>query len=68
MDEEARLALQENPRSLTAAIRAGERTFHLAGGPLAYFGDPARASRAEGETSIAVLGEILAEAVGAALA
>jgi creatinine amidohydrolase len=68
VSEEARLALEENPRSLTAAIRAGERTFRQAGGPLAYFGDPAHASRAEGEASIAVLGEILAEAVLAALA
>jgi creatinine amidohydrolase/Fe(II)-dependent formamide hydrolase-like protein len=31
--------------------------------PKGYFGDPAAASREEGEATIAALGEILAEAV-----
>jgi creatinine amidohydrolase len=34
---------------LPAQLRAGARTFTEAGSPLGYFGDPASASRAEGE-------------------
>ncbi|MEM8931880.1 MAG: creatininase family protein [Acidobacteriota bacterium] len=63
--ETERLGLEANPRSLSDAIRAGHRTFEDAGGPAAYFGDPAAASREEGNATIAVLGEILAEAVHA---
>jgi creatinine amidohydrolase len=59
--------LAPNPASLVEAIRAGRRTFRQAGGSAAYFGDPASASAAEGVESIAVLGEILAESVRAAL-
>ena len=66
--EEIRRALEPNPASLSAAIRAGTRTFEEAGGPRAYFGWPAEASAAEGEASIATLGEILAEAAAEALA
>jgi len=61
--ELARRALPPNPASLSAAIRDGRTSFAEAGGPLAYFGDPAAASREEGEATIATLGEILAEAV-----
>ena len=42
---------------------AGKETFEAAGGPRAYFGDPAAASAAEGRETIAALGGILAEAV-----
>jgi creatinine amidohydrolase len=56
------------PASLSAAIRAGARTFEEAGGPRAYFGRPADATAAEGRETIAALGAILAEAVLAALA
>ena len=60
---ESARTLPPNPRSLTDAFSAGHRTFETAGGPAAYFGAPAEATAAEGRESIAVLGEILAEAV-----
>jgi creatinine amidohydrolase len=63
-----RLRLPPNPASLSAAIRAGKASFAEAGGPEAYFGDPAAATAAEGEETIAIFGEILAEAVFEALA
>ncbi|HEY3215087.1 MAG TPA: creatininase family protein [Candidatus Eisenbacteria bacterium] len=61
--EELRKALPTNPRSLTAAIRDGVRTFEEAGGPRAYFGSPAEATPEEGRATVEVLGGILAEAV-----
>jgi creatinine amidohydrolase len=61
--EEARRALAPNPASLSRAIRAGLATFEQAGGPHAYFGDPAAASAGEGRERIAELGRILEEAV-----
>ena len=61
--ETVRSALPANDRSLTAARTAGQTTFAAAGGPDAYFGAPADASAAEGQTTIALLGDILAEAV-----
>jgi creatinine amidohydrolase len=66
--ETIRVSLPPNPASLSAAIRAGERTFEAAGGPRAYFGWPADASAEEGRSTIATLGAILAEAVFAVLA
>jgi creatinine amidohydrolase len=68
VQEEIRRELPENPVSLSAAIRAGRRSFLEAGGPLAYFGAPARASEAEGVATVERLGELLAEAVIDALA
>ncbi len=65
--DDLRRALPENPASLSRAIRDGKSTFAAAGGPEAYFGAPAEASREEGEATIAVLGEILEEAVLAAM-
>lgn len=65
--DEARRALQANPSSLSVAIREGRDTFEAAGGPHAYFGDPAAASAEEGRDTIATLGAILAEAVLAAM-
>lgn len=59
--------LPANPRSLSDAIKAGKRTFAEADGPQAYFGDPAAASAAEGQQTIEVLGDILADAVFAEL-
>lgn len=61
--DDRRRALAPNPQSLSTAIRDGKRTFQEAGGPEAYFGDPAAASAEEGSKTIAVLGAILAEAV-----
>lgn len=59
--------LPANPRSLSMAIRSGQRTFHEAGGLEAYFGAPAEATAEEGRTTIEILGEILTEATLAAL-
>ncbi len=56
-------ALPANPSSLSVAIRRGLETFEQAGGPQAYFGDPAAATAAEGEATVATLGRILEEAV-----
>ncbi|MBM4015225.1 MAG: creatininase family protein, partial [Planctomycetes bacterium] len=42
--EGARRALAANPVSLGAALAAGKRTFVEAGGPAAYFGEPAAAA------------------------
>lgn len=61
--EDAREGLPPVPHSLVTAIRAGRGTFEEAGGPLAYFGDPAAATAEEGRRTIETLGEILAEAV-----
>jgi len=61
--EPLRRALPANPASLSVAIRAGRESFAAAGGPEAYFGDPAAATREEGEETIETLGQILEEAV-----
>ena len=61
--EQVRQALPANPASLSSAIRDGLETFEQAGGPEAYFGDPAAATAAEGERLITVLGGILEQAV-----
>jgi creatinine amidohydrolase len=65
--EEIRQALRPNPQSLSRAIRTGKSTFAEAGGPRAYFGDPAAATIEEGKRTIELLGEILEEAVMAEL-
>jgi creatinine amidohydrolase len=66
--DDVRRALAANPVSLSDAIRDGRETFEEAGGPQAYFGDPAAASAAEGESTITTLAEILRESVLSALA
>lgn len=58
--------LEPVPHSLSTAIDDGKHSFAEAGGPRAYFGDPAAATAEEGRATIATLGEILAEAVLAA--
>ena len=65
--DEVRQSLAPNPQSLSNAIGAGKRTFEEAGGPRAYFGDPAAATAGEGARLIDALGAILEEAVLAAL-
>jgi creatinine amidohydrolase len=55
--------LEPNPSSLSQAIRQGRRSFAEAGGPRAYFGDPAAATAEEGRVTIGELGALLAEAV-----
>jgi len=67
VNDAVRRGLEDNPASLSRAIRDGKRTFEEAGGPRAYFGYPARASAEEGASTVAELGQILAEAVLAAL-
>ena len=66
--DKIRRALPANPRSLSDAIKTGKRTFEEAGGPRAYFGNPAAASSEEGSTLVDALGAIMEEAVGEALA
>lgn len=66
VDEEVRLALPPNDNSLVDAIRDGLHDFAAAGGPQAYFGHPAEATAAEGETLYAELAAILVEAMEAA--
>ena len=61
--EAVRDTLPPNPPSLSDAIRAGKRTFEEAGGPRAYFGDPAAATAGEGSRLVDALGAILEEAV-----
>lgn len=55
--------LEENPASLSDAIREGKKSFLEAGGPRAYFGWPAQASAEEGQATIRTLGRLLAEAI-----
>jgi creatinine amidohydrolase len=55
--------LVANPASLVTAIRQGRGSFAEAGGPEAYFGDPAAASAEEGRETVAKLGELLLECV-----
>jgi creatinine amidohydrolase len=61
--EDARRDLPPVEHSLSVAIREGKGTFEEVGGDRAYFGDPASATAAEGQASIAELGRILAESV-----
>jgi creatinine amidohydrolase len=61
--EPLRRSLPPNPASLSTAIRAGKASFAEAGGPEAYFGDPAAATEEEGRETIEVLGAILEEAI-----
>ena len=55
-------SLPANPSSLSRAIRDGKKTFTEAGGPEAYFGWPADATREEGELLYAELADIFATA------
>jgi creatinine amidohydrolase len=56
-------ALSPNPASLVTAFAQGAKTFTEAGGPDAYFGDPAAASAAEGEQTYAAMAAALVQAV-----
>ena len=61
--DKIRRTLPANPQSLSEAIKAGKRSFDDAGGPRAYFGDPAAATPEEGSQLVDALGGILEEAV-----
>lgn len=65
--EVIRAGLPPNAVSLSEAIRAGAGTFEEAGGPRAYFGDPAAATAEEGRDTVTTLGGIVADAVDQAL-
>lgn len=54
--------LPANPTSLSLAIRDGKLSFVEAGGPRAYFGDPASASAASGDELYDELADIFAAA------
>ncbi len=56
-------ALPSNPTSLSRAIRDGKKSFREAGGDRAYFGQPAEASREEGETLYREMADVFASAV-----
>jgi creatinine amidohydrolase len=66
--DKIRRTLPPNPRSLSDAITTGKRTFEEAGGPRAYFGDPAAATPEQGSKLVEALGGILEEAVMDSLA
>lgn len=61
--EEVRAGLAPNPASLSDAIKGGKTSFEEAGGPRAYFGNPAAATADEGRETVEILGAILADAV-----
>ncbi len=61
--EDERRGLAKNPASLSVAIREGAATFEEAGVTAAYCGDPAAATREEGEETLEVLARIVVEAV-----
>jgi creatinine amidohydrolase len=67
VDEVAGRALADNPSSLTAAFAKGAKTFAEAGGPDAYFGDPARATVEEGRQSYAIMAAALVLSIREAL-
>ena len=63
VDREAAWRLPANQASLSEAIREGWSTFQAAGGPRAYFGNPAAATPEEGRKTVEILGQILRDAV-----
>lgn len=66
VDEAARRALPRLEVDLPARIKAGARDFLACGGPDAYFGDPAAASREDGERLFGVLVECTLSALSEA--
>ncbi len=67
VNEAVRAQLPENPVSIGRMIKKGARTFREAGGDQAYFGAPAAASAAEGETLYAALAHMVVTEVLEAL-
>ncbi|MFQ5720795.1 MAG: creatininase family protein [Acidobacteriota bacterium] len=65
--EKIRSELRPVDISIGRKIQQGARSFREAGGDRAYFGDPAAASAAEGESTYEVLAEMIATAVVEAL-
>jgi len=52
-------ALPANDSDFLGAVKQGAGTFTAAGGPAAYFGDPAQASAAEGDAIYALLQQMI---------
>lgn len=65
--EDLRKDLKPNRNSISEKIKAGAKNFKDAGGPEAYFGDPAAASVAEGKSSLDALSDMLVTVVLEAL-
>ncbi len=63
VNEGERTRSADNPVSLTDAFARGARTFEEAGGPLAYFGSPRRASSDEGVETYEKLAAALVQAI-----
>jgi len=63
--ESERIGLTKVEVDLGAAIKGGARNFEDCGGPFAYFGDPAGASKEEGERCLDLLRDIIVEAATA---
>jgi creatinine amidohydrolase len=68
VDEKARAALPVVPISLSDGLRAGKTTFAAMGMRDAYAGDPASATAAEGEATLALLAQMIVGEVTDALA
>jgi creatinine amidohydrolase len=60
---DSRLGLPENNVDLAKSMRTGVKTFREAGAPQAYFGNPAAASKEEGEQTYSVLTRMIVETV-----
>lgn len=60
---EGRKNLKANPVNLAKLMKQGISNFRDAGAPEAYFGDPASASKAEGENTYSILTRMVVEAV-----
>lgn len=58
-----RESLKANPVNLAKLMKQGVSTFREAGAPEAYFGDPAAASKAEGENTYGILTRMVVETV-----
>jgi creatinine amidohydrolase len=62
--DETRARLAPVPIDLAQAMKAGVRTFNEAGAAQAYFGDPAAATRAEGDAIYALLVTMVVAVIG----
>jgi creatinine amidohydrolase len=64
--ESARIGLAKVDVDLAAKIKGGAKNFEECGGDFAYFGDPAGATKEEGERCLDLLSAIVVEAATAA--
>ena len=64
--ESSRIGLAKVEVDLAAKIKGGAKTFEECGGDFAYFGDPAGATKEEGERCLDLLSAIVVEAATAA--